>query len=226
MTINPGDPRPLKDQVADAIWRAVQDGTYNPGERLPSTRALAAHYGVGHPTVTAAIAQLKRSGILESRSGSGTFVKQGKAVPSTGTESHDLLEVAEIPAPAEVADRLGSEAGEPVIVRRRLIRLDDVPAGLIESYYPADIARDTPLAEASHYDSGTIRPLLNLASYDETVFATMPTPDQRQQMYIAEGTPLLGRWRISYNSDNRPVQVTRQLVAADRYTFKHQHPIT
>ncbi|RCV54291.1 GntR family transcriptional regulator [Marinitenerispora sediminis] len=144
----------------------------------------------------------------------------------TGTESHDLLEVTEIPAPAEVADRLGSEAGGSVVVRRRLIRLDDVPAGLIESYYPADIARGTPLAEARHYDSGTIRPLLDLASYDETVFATMPTPDERQQMYIAEGTPLLGRWRISYNSDNRPVQVTRQLVAADRYTFKHQHPIS
>lgn len=225
MTINPGDSRPLKDQVADAIWHAVQNGTYTPGDRLPSTRALAAQYQVGHPTITAAIAQLKRAGILESRSGSGTFVKQGKAIPSAGAESHDLLEVTETPAPAEIADRFGTEPGEPVVVRRRLIKLDDIPAGLIESYYPADIARDTPLAEARHYDSGTIRPLLNLASYDETVFATMPTPDQRQQMYIAEGVPLLGRWRVSYDTENRPVQVTHHLVAADRYTFKHQHPI-
>jgi GntR family transcriptional regulator len=225
VTINPGDSRPLKDQIADALWHAVQDGTYHPGDRLPSTRALAAQYGVGHPTVTAAIAQLKRAGVLESRSGSGTFVKQAKAVPGHGAESHELLEVTELPALAEAADRLAVDEGEPVVVRRRLIALDGIPAGLIDSYYPADIARGTPLAESRHYDSGTVLPLLGITVYDETVFATMPTPDQRRRLHMAEGTPLLGRWRTSYNADDRPVQATWNVMAGDRYTFKHQQTL-
>ena len=45
-----------------------------PGSRLPSTRALAKQFGAGPVTVQRALAALVADGIVETRSGEGTFV--------------------------------------------------------------------------------------------------------------------------------------------------------
>lgn len=47
-----------------------------PGTRLPSTRSLVAQYGVGPVTVQKALRTLQARGLVESRSGVGTFVRQ------------------------------------------------------------------------------------------------------------------------------------------------------
>ncbi|NYH54801.1 GntR family transcriptional regulator/MocR family aminotransferase [Nocardiopsis arvandica] len=83
-------PRPLTVQLSDALREAMSGGTLAPGERLPSSRALATQTGVSRTVVTEAYQQLYAEGWLEGRHGSGTFVAE-----------HDVLPVA-APAPAEV----------------------------------------------------------------------------------------------------------------------------
>lgn len=51
-----------------------------------------------------------------------------------------IVHAGEVPAPADVAALLGVPEGEPVVVRRRLILLDDEPSELTDTYYPAAIA--------------------------------------------------------------------------------------
>ncbi|WP_435770742.1 PLP-dependent aminotransferase family protein [Nocardioides sp. SYSU DS0651] len=69
-----GDPRPLGGQLADAIRRQVTDGRLAAGDRLPSSRALAADLGVARAVTEQAYGQLVAEGWLEGRHGSGTFV--------------------------------------------------------------------------------------------------------------------------------------------------------
>lgn len=47
--------------------------------RLPSTRALAEQFGAGPVTVQRALAQLVAEGVVETRSGAGTFVRRRRA---------------------------------------------------------------------------------------------------------------------------------------------------
>ncbi|CAL9372869.1 Histidinol-phosphate aminotransferase [Nocardiopsis dassonvillei] len=70
---------PLTVQLAAALRAAVTDGSLAPGERLPSSRALAAQLGVGRTVVTDAYQQLYAEGWLEGRHGSGTYVAPGAA---------------------------------------------------------------------------------------------------------------------------------------------------
>ncbi|WP_020541305.1 PLP-dependent aminotransferase family protein [Nonomuraea coxensis] len=65
---------PLTAQLAGWLRRAMLDGTLPPGERLPSSRALAAQLKVSRTVVTEAYQQLYAEGWLEGRHGSGTFV--------------------------------------------------------------------------------------------------------------------------------------------------------
>ncbi len=75
------EPLPLTGQIAAQLREALADGRLAAGERLPSTRALAASLGVSRTVVTAAYTQLFAEGWLEGRHGSGTYVAPGAAGP-------------------------------------------------------------------------------------------------------------------------------------------------
>ena len=64
----------LATQIAGQARDAVTSGMLVAGERLPSTRELAATLGVSRTVVTTAYAQLFAEGWLEGRHGAGTFV--------------------------------------------------------------------------------------------------------------------------------------------------------
>src|SRR6201994_5222717 len=61
---------------------AIIDGRLKSGARLPSTRNLAAQYGVARGTVVAAFRQLQAEGYVSSEVSAGTFV-----LPAPGWES-------------------------------------------------------------------------------------------------------------------------------------------
>jgi GntR family transcriptional regulator/MocR family aminotransferase len=73
------DPRlnvPYYRQIYDGYRTAILAGRLRPGERLPSTRALAAELGISRLPVVNAFEQLLHEGYIEGRSGSGTYVKE------------------------------------------------------------------------------------------------------------------------------------------------------
>lgn len=62
------------DLLIDRITDEIADGTYRPGDKLPSEPELAAIYGVGRTSIREAIRTLCAYGILEVRRPNGTFV--------------------------------------------------------------------------------------------------------------------------------------------------------
>lgn len=74
--LNPAAPSPLYLQLQRALRGLIQQGTWSPGMRLPSTPELAERYGVHRLTVLKALAGLKRSGWVHTVKGLGTFVPE------------------------------------------------------------------------------------------------------------------------------------------------------
>ena len=60
-----------------AIEAAIRTGTLQPGDRLPTHRALAETLGVDLTTVTRGYAEAQRAGLIEATVGRGTFVRAG-----------------------------------------------------------------------------------------------------------------------------------------------------
>jgi GntR family transcriptional regulator/MocR family aminotransferase len=65
---------PIHRQIYERLRRAILDGLLRPGQRVPSTRALALDLGVSRLPVLTAFDQLLHEGYLVGRTGSGTFV--------------------------------------------------------------------------------------------------------------------------------------------------------
>lgn len=67
-------PRHRRDGLCHALRAAIVDGRLKPGQRLPSTRDIAALYGLARSTVVASFEQLASEAYLVARQGAGHFV--------------------------------------------------------------------------------------------------------------------------------------------------------
>ncbi|GEM_PF-142063 len=61
--------------LRDTLKAAIEDRTFQPGERLPSIVTLCREYGVSNTTVRAVLKELSHEGWIESRPGSGYYVR-------------------------------------------------------------------------------------------------------------------------------------------------------
>ncbi len=79
--------RPLYELVRDAVRDAVERGVFDPGERIPSTKALSDTLEVSLVTVHRALQELVAAGVLRRGQGRGTFVHEAYAQPSHRTST-------------------------------------------------------------------------------------------------------------------------------------------
>ena len=66
---------PFYTQIYDGYRMAILSGRLGPGQRLPSTRTLAAELQISRLPVLNAFEQLLHEGYLEGKVGSGTYVR-------------------------------------------------------------------------------------------------------------------------------------------------------
>lgn len=74
LAVDPAAPLSLQRQLRQKLVDAIHRGVLRPGQRLPSSRALAQRIGVSRNTVSLAYDALLAEGILNSRARSGIFV--------------------------------------------------------------------------------------------------------------------------------------------------------
>ena len=67
--------RPLRQQLYLAVKAAIEVQVLRSGTRLPASRVLAEELGVARNTVLGAFSRLEAEGFVESRHGSGTYVR-------------------------------------------------------------------------------------------------------------------------------------------------------
>ncbi|WP_135502301.1 PLP-dependent aminotransferase family protein [Roseovarius aestuariivivens] len=71
----------LQAQIQAMIAEGILSGRFRKGEKLPSSRRLAAHLGVSRITVTLAYTELQANDYLQSRDRSGYFVSDNAPEP-------------------------------------------------------------------------------------------------------------------------------------------------
>jgi DNA-binding GntR family transcriptional regulator len=90
--------------------------------------------------------------------------------------------------------------------------LDDEPVELADSYYPAHIARGTPLTELSRIPGGAVTLLANLGYVPadeaiEDVAATTATTAQCQALGLPTDTAVLVLTRFTTSTAGEPMEV-------------------
>jgi GntR family transcriptional regulator len=246
--LDPRSDRPLALQLADLLRAEIQEGHRRPGSQLPTESEFQAAYGVSRTTTRAALATLIAEGLVVTRKGFGSYVRDRPPLrrvssthrhashrdsgrPEFDTEalaqgqapSRRMLMIGRGPVPADIADWLGVPAGDEVVIRKRLQLLDEVPAVISASYYPLWVAEGTRLESPEALPEGPDNLIERLghqfARGMELLRVRMPTPDEARLLELDPGVPVVRMLHIDYDPDGRTLQVADDLYAGDRHEF-------
>ncbi|WP_370414567.1 GntR family transcriptional regulator [Streptomyces fradiae] len=132
-----------------------------------------------------------------------------------------LLQASEVDAPEVVRAALQLPTGERVIVRRRLILLDEQPVELADSYYPVSIAGGTPLAKPGKVRGGAVTLLKELgytgAEVVEDVSAALATAEECELLGLPEGSAVLRLLRLTRTADGTPMEAALMAMPDGRH---------
>jgi GntR family transcriptional regulator, transcriptional repressor for pyruvate dehydrogenase complex len=135
---------PLAELAVSQLREQVLSGQWPVGARLPAETELARLLGVGRSTVREAVRVLVHDGLLETRQGSGTFVRSVTA--DSGWEP--LLRRAAILEVYEVRQALEVQAAGLAAARRTREDIAQINARLGEREQAGAAARDTAFVDA------------------------------------------------------------------------------
>jgi GntR family histidine utilization transcriptional repressor len=226
-------PTSLSQRILADITDKVVSGDWPPGRRIPFEHELAAEYQCSRMTVNKAMTQLARSGLIERRRRSGSFVARPRSQAAI-LEIHDIrAEVLALGRPyryelaarrvrrAGAADRehLDVAAGsgvlelscrhfagkKPFCLEERLISLAAVPEAAEESF--AETAPGPWLLARVPWSAA-----------EHTIRATAAGPVTAASLDVATGSPCLVVERRTWSAE-QPVTFVRLTYAGDSHAL-------
>ena len=94
--IDHGSGLPVWIQIKNRIAFLIRSGEYQPGDQLPTVRALALALDISYNTVNRSYIDLEREGFLVTRRGRGTFVSEQAPSNHSATEREVSLLAVEM----------------------------------------------------------------------------------------------------------------------------------
>ncbi|RKE09692.1 GntR family transcriptional regulator [Catellatospora citrea] len=248
------DARPLQVRVADEIRARIESAEYAPGQQLPTLDDLAQTYGCSLAVIRKSLDLLRQQGLVVTVQGKGSFVRERPTARRHGIERYSrstwkngkpiltaeadmqghkasqvIRELAEVPAPAVVAEKFGVPAGTPVWVRRRTTLINDRPNQLADSYYELKVVEGTLIQEENTGPGGGFARLedagylLDRISEEWTV--RMPTGPETVALRLPAGTPVVNLVRTTFDTTGMAVEVMLATLAGDMVSFAYDFPI-
>ena len=146
-------------QIRNSIRASIQDGTFKPGDRLPTEAQMTIQHGVSRTVIREAIVMLKAAGLVDPRRGSGVFVLEAppeQRRPYTNIDYEripSVLELMELRAPVEIeAAGLAAQRRSPAQEEAMLMALAALDRCIArgEAAVEADFTLHVAIAEATN----------------------------------------------------------------------------
>lgn len=228
-------PFPKYLQVRDVLLRRLERD-FQPGQRFPTEQELCTEFGVSRETVREALRVLVHDGLISRHAGRGSFVLRkpaGRVEPRlTGLvedfsdlklDTHAaVLERAEVPAPHDVAETVGTALGELLFRIGRLRSFEGHPLAFHEAYLPVEIGRRIASLDLRH--TSIIREIatrLRIPFREEfhRVEAVAADTAMARLLDVPIGAPLLYVTRLLLTDKGALVALFRSQFRADRYFY-------
>ena len=245
-------PAPTYQRIADDLRRSIVDGVLPPGAKIPSRHELARQYDVSDRVAVEAVRLLAAEGFVESKSGSGSYVRQrperqrltrswytqrqggspfradmaAAGIPGTWESSTER-----VPMTPAIAARLGAEPGDPAMRTTYTFLGDGRPVMLSVSWEPAALTSGTAIMfpeEGPHAGKGVVERMAvigqRITHAGETVAARPALASEAERLDMRPGGIVITIARI-YRVDERAVETADIVLPAERYAVAYDVPV-
>ncbi|MEV7287253.1 GntR family transcriptional regulator [Streptomyces sp. NPDC093252] len=244
--------QPAYLRVAGDLRKKIVDGQLPPHTRLPSQARIREEYGVSDTVALEARKVLMAEGLVEGRSGSGTYVRErpvprriarsgyragGGATPfrqeqaDVGARGTWESGSAQTEAGGAIAERLGLKPGERVMRTRYVFREAGEPMMLSTSWEPLSVTGRTPVMLPEEGPLGGMGVVERMAAIDIVVDNVTEEvgarPGLAEELLALGGVPghvVIVVQRTFYAS-GRPVETADVVIPADRYRVAYHLPV-
>jgi DNA-binding FadR family transcriptional regulator len=128
--------RSLAETAVAEMTARIRDGTYRPGEKLPTEPQFMAELGVSRTVVREAVSRLQAAGLVETKHGIGTFVLDPP--PATSLDIGNAVTIRDVLAILELRISLETEAAALAALRRNDADIEQMARAVAD--FDADIA--------------------------------------------------------------------------------------
>lgn len=236
-------PLPKYHQIYLVLREQLEEGRYDAGG-LPGELHLMRDFGVARVTVRRALERLAAEGLIERAPGRGTVRRSAPAAagaaeaPGRGSFNGLLENIVSlglrttvrvaacevVTAPDGVAERLALPGGSPVQKAVRVRSTRDGPLSHITTFVPALLAAAFGRRELAR------KPILilleesgvRIGRAEQTISARLADASVARALEVEVGSALLSVSRLTYDTDERPVQWLQGLYRPDRYQYQMQ----
>ncbi len=239
------DDAPRKyERVVRALRSRIEDGTYRPGELLPSQHDLVREFGVSRPTVIEALRILRQEGWIDTQAARGSFVRgrvpAGNAEPgqhgkqmlerAESDVSAELLQAGIVVAPMRVSTLLDLPVGSKAFLRQYLLSDSGEPIELASAWFPLALVTGTQLASPEPLDEGLRRHLqqrkgVRLDHAVERIIARPASADEADILKIPMGSPVLNLLVTGHDANGAARQLVDGVLPGDRHELKDVYPL-
>ncbi|MFJ3333969.1 GntR family transcriptional regulator [Streptomyces sp. NPDC086766] len=244
--------QPAYLRVAGDLRKKIVDGQLPPHTRLPSQARIREEYGVSDTVALEARKVLMAEGLVEGRSGSGTYVRErpvprrvarsgfrpaGGATPfrqeQTDVEARGTWESRseQTDASGAIAERLGIKPGDRVMRTKYVFRDAGEAMMLSTSWEPLAVTGRTPVMLPEEGPLGGMGVVERMRAIDVIVDNVTEEvgarPGLAEELLALGGVPghvVLVVQRTFYAS-GRPVETADVVVPADRYRVAYHLPV-
>lgn len=239
---------PKYHRVADALRTEIRTGELHPGQRLPAETTLVERFRVSLPTIRQALSVLRAEGLIESRHGVGTFVKEQRRLQRrsrgrygsarehqrslTHHLRHEIVFAGRGPAPTHIAEIMGIEPGTGVLIRRRNLFDKDTgaPEEIGASYFLTSLGRGTFLEEPTVAPKALFLCVEELTSRRYTRardqwIARMPTAEESVILELPTGAPVMHVVHTARDEHGDILEVSESVWPADRVVIIDDYDI-
>jgi GntR family transcriptional regulator len=202
----------IYSQLRDRILQ----GFYAVGQKIPTERQFCSEFGVSRITTRHAIKLLQDQGLLESRQGTGTFVRGFRppkfpilntdysrsvtaAVPNLNRRLHRS---GQIVPPCQIADLLGNLRAQKCFFA---LRVDDTPEGpiafdrvYIALPYSENLDENT-LTRVDFLEAWADKERFEFSHFVETIEAVPADADAAELLHLDFGRPVLMTTDVVYS---------------------------
>ncbi|GAT85068.1 GntR family transcriptional regulator [Streptomyces sp. F-3] len=244
--------QPAYLRVAGDLRKKIIDGLLPPHTRLPSQARIREEYGVSDTVALEARKVLMAEGLVEGRSGSGTYVRERPvprriarsgfrpadgATPFRQEQADTAMRgtwessSAQVEADDAIAGRLGIKPGDRVMRTAYVFRESGEAMMLSTSWEPLALTGRTPVMLPEEGPLGGMGVVERMRAIDIIVDNVTEEvgarPGLAEELHVLGGVPghVVMVVQRTFYASGRPVETADIVIPADRYRVAYHLPV-